>query len=181
MTVDIHDKWPLTLFGSPLSQYRRTDRTTFNQEKDSAELWKGITKGVQVVLTHGPMFDDMTQLGVGEHALDRDCIDKKDRGSSFLQKAIFGAEVDFAACGHIHGAAGHHGLEYSNGSTGLFVNAAAVIPGYNYETMKHVKESTDTEYAEPRVPTIVDWDPEKGTWTVVAKWDDTLAKVPRWA
>lgn len=173
----------LKVFGTGFSHLRNTDGYCFEESSaESGGLFKAA-EGADIIIAHGPPYNDLVSLQPGETAGDRDSIDWKLHGSKSLNRALHAAKPGLVAYGHIHNAYSHHDVEYADGSTGLFVNAAAVIAGYKYGTMP--SEGWRSEYLTPRPPVIVKFDTCTRKSTVVSSWDGTIrgrtVKPPFWA
>lgn len=183
MTVQVKGHY-LKLLLSGLSHQRWTDRYSFIEDavKDG-DVWEEIKKGVDIVMTRGPAFDDMSKLKEVETALDRDCFNPKSDGSPSLRKAIDQAHIPLIVSGHIHSAYGYHSIPYSGGAEGLWVNPAVVIGGYDCpETMgpwdTHARLA---DYLTPRAPVIIRYN-VKTRQSIVVSSDDTSGAVLRpWA
>jgi Icc-related predicted phosphoesterase len=172
----------LRIFCSGLSELRNTSGYAYVEHEHINRLWAGIEEGVDIVMVHQPMHDDMTALLPGEMVLDRQASIAPTPGSKSLRRAVMAAQPGMLVCGHLHNSYGHHPLRYADGSQGLSVNASSTKNGtHPVITAADHRPNITT----PRMPVVVEYDPVTKVAEVVQAWDGMLRgetlEAPPWA
>ena len=172
----------LRIFCSGLSELRSTHGYAYVEHDGIDQLWADIEPGVDIVMVHQPMHDDMTALLPGEIVLDRQAGIAATPGSRSLRRTIMAAQPSMVVCGHLHNSYGHHPIRYADGSIGLSVNASSTMNGTHAAITAAGHRPNITT---PRMPVIVEYDVQSKVPEVVQEWDGTLRgealQPPSWA
>jgi Icc-related predicted phosphoesterase len=116
------------IWGSPATLWRDGDRWAHNyREEDIHEVWEKIPKGMDVIITHGPVFDVLDSTLTGKKV-----------GCKILSKVISDLNPQYHLCGHIHES---YGVEKKGNTT--HINSAILnldYEVYNYPIEFEIKK-----------------------------------------